>query len=114
MEHLSRRTTQQIDLLLIVSEPNPIGILTAARIRDLAKELKINVKQVGLIINRVNGLRQEVLDREVAKYGLELVATIPADDTVVEYSFDRKPAIELPDDAPIVKAVDEMLKRYIA
>jgi CO dehydrogenase maturation factor len=53
MEHLSRRTTAKIDLLLLVSEPSPIGIMTAARIRDLAREMEIQVARIGLVINRV-------------------------------------------------------------
>ena len=53
MEHLSRRTTAKIDLLLLVSEPSPVGIMTAARIRDLAREMEIAVARTGLVINRV-------------------------------------------------------------
>lgn len=114
MEHLSRRTAQKIDLLLVVSEPNPIGIMTAARIKDLAEEMKVSVGRTGLIINRVNGELPEVLKKEVEKYGLELVGVIPIDNTVVEYSFERKPAALMPDDTPSVKAVDEILSKFVA
>jgi len=35
MEHLSRRTTRDVDHLLIVSDPTQRGIMTAQRIADL-------------------------------------------------------------------------------
>lgn len=114
MEHLSRRTTQKIDLLLVVSEPNPISIMTAARIRDLAWDLKIDVRKVGLVVNRVDGELSEVLKDEAEKYGLELAGIIPADNTVVDFSWQRKPAILMPDDAPSVKAVNDMIIKYVA
>ncbi|HLB27634.1 MAG TPA: AAA family ATPase, partial [Dehalococcoidales bacterium] len=37
LEHLSRRTTQNIDLLLIISDHSVKGIHTVARVRDLVK-----------------------------------------------------------------------------
>ncbi len=45
MEHLSRRTTQNIDALLIVSDHSVKGVRTVARIRDLVAELKLVVNR---------------------------------------------------------------------
>ncbi|MBE0447199.1 MAG: AAA family ATPase [Actinobacteria bacterium] len=109
MEHLSRRTTQKIDLLLLVSEPTPIGIMTAARIRDLAKEMEISVKQVGLIINKVNGQLPGSLIEEAKGYGLDVLGTVPADNTVVDYILSHIPAMQLPEGSPAARAVDDIL-----
>lgn len=109
MEHLSRRTTQKIDLLLLVSEPSPIGIVTAARIRDLAKEMEISVKQVGLIINRVNGELPASLVEEAESLSLELLGTVPLDDSVFEHALNRVPAVKIPESSPAVQAIDSIL-----
>ncbi len=53
MEHLSRRTTQNIDELLIVSDHSAKGVRTVARIRELISELKLRVKRQSVIINFV-------------------------------------------------------------
>jgi len=45
MEHLSRRTTNNVDLLYIVTEATSLGALTAQRIFALAKQLPIVVKE---------------------------------------------------------------------
>ena len=96
MEHLSRRTTAKIDLLLLVSEPSPVGIMTAARIRDLAKEMEVTVARTGLVINRVSGPAIAArLVEEARGHGLEVLGTVPMDDAVVEQAMAHLPAFRL-------------------
>ncbi len=110
MEHLSRRTTAKIDLLLLVSEPSPVGIMTAARIRDLAKEIEVDVARTGLVINRVSGPAIAArLIEEAHGHGLEVLGTVPMDDAVVEQAMSHLPAFRLPDDAAAVKAIEAAL-----
>ncbi len=110
MEHLSRRTTAKIDLLLLVSEPSPVGIMTAARIRDLARELEVEVARTGLIINRVSGPAIAArLVEEARGRGLEVLGTVPLDDAVVEQAMAHQPAFRLPDSAPAVRAIEAVL-----
>jgi CO dehydrogenase maturation factor len=54
MEHLSRRTTNNVDVLCIAAEATPIGVITAQRIVELAGRLPISVKRVGVIWNRAD------------------------------------------------------------
>jgi len=54
MEHLSRRTTNNVDLLCIVAEPISIGIITIRRIFDIVKQLPIVVKRTSIIWNRAD------------------------------------------------------------
>ena len=53
MEHISRLTTSNIDVLLIVSDTSRRGLQAAIRINDLAKNLNIGVSKSYLIINQV-------------------------------------------------------------
>ena len=114
MEHLSRRTTAKIDLLLLVSEPSPVGIMTAARIRDLAREMEIAVARTGLVINRVpTPALGERLVAEARGHGLEVLGTVPLDDAVVEQAMSHQPAFRLPDDAGAVKAIEAVLSTVV-
>jgi len=45
MEHISRLTTNNIDLLLIVSDPSRRGIQAAVRILELTQELPLNIRK---------------------------------------------------------------------
>jgi len=109
MEHLSRRTTMKIDLLLLVSEPSPVGIMSAARIRDLAREMEIGVARTGLVINRVPEGRAEQLVAEARGRDLEVLGTVPADELVMEYALSHTPAVRLPAETPAVRAIEEIL-----
>jgi CO dehydrogenase maturation factor len=109
MEHLSRRTTAKIDLLLLVSEPSPVGIMSAARIRDLAREMEITVARTGLIINRVPEGMADRLVAEARSRDLEVLGTVPADELVMEYALSHTPAVRLPASTPAVRAIEKIL-----
>lgn len=52
LENLSRRTVQQADWLVFVAEPSARGLTTARRLYDLALEMQVNAKAMGVIVNR--------------------------------------------------------------
>jgi CO dehydrogenase maturation factor len=110
MEHLSRRTTRDVQHLLVVSDPTQRGLVAARRIADLRNELGINVEQAYLIVNRVSGGELHPnLRAFVDGLGLPLLGVIPADDDLAAFEFSGRPLIELGDDSPVYTAVAEML-----
>jgi CO dehydrogenase maturation factor len=61
MEHISRLTTSNPDILLVVSDTSRRGIQAAVRINKLAKDLNIGVGKSYLIINQIkNGIPEAV------------------------------------------------------
>jgi len=52
MEHISRLTTNNIDLLIAVSDASRRGIQAASRIIHLSEELHLNIGQKVLVVNR--------------------------------------------------------------
>lgn len=67
MEHLSRRTARSIDLLLLVSDPTPVGVATAKRLSDLADELRLNIGRKILLINGVGQGQEDKLSSLAAR-----------------------------------------------
>ena len=98
LEHLSRRTTQDTDLLLIISDSSVRGVMTAGRIGELVKELKLNVKRVVLIVNRVQDGTSEdpSLLQAIKQQNVEFAGFVPADELIFEYDLNGKPLIQLP------------------
>lgn len=111
LEHLSRRTTQNVDVLFITSDSSARGIRSAGRIRELVETLKLDIKQMYLVVSRVKEGSIDALMPEIEKTGLELIGAIPADDQVMESDLLSKPLIDLPDDSPAVAAVEGILKK---
>ncbi len=110
LEHLSRRTSQDTDLLLIISDPSARGILTAGRVNGIVDELGLKVGRRALIVNRVNGNGlPEELKEAVAKQGLFLAGTVPADEMVTSYDMQGKPLVKLPEESRAVSALYKIL-----
>ncbi len=103
MEHISRLTTKDVDILLIVSDPSRRGLQAAIRIHELAQNLNIGVGKSVLVMNQVRQEPEESVLETIEKSGLELAGTIPADSGVYEFDLNGRPTIELPADNPAVK-----------
>jgi CO dehydrogenase maturation factor len=113
MEHLSRRTTQNIDELLLVSDHSVKGVRTLARIKELVDELKLVVKRQSVLINMVPDAIDPIVAREMSRLGIEPTATIPMDDEVYQYDIELKPLLQLPDSSRAVQAVDNLMTRLL-
>ena len=111
LEHLSRRTTQNVDVMLVVTDKSKRGILTAQRIGQLAEELEIKFQELYLVLNRVNAENEEEILKKAKETGLEMVGVIYEDDEVTQYDIEGRPLVELPDESKTVKTVSGILSR---
>lgn len=111
LEHLSRRTTQNVDFLFIISDASARSIRSAKRIKELVESLNLEVKKMYLVVTKVQEGSIEALQGEIDNTGLELIGAIPLDAKVAEYDLHSRPLVDLPDDAPAVVAVNEILKK---
>ncbi|MHC4284022.1 MAG: ATP-binding protein [Planctomycetota bacterium] len=102
MEHLSRRTTNNVDLLCIVAEPTAVGDLTARRIFELAKQLPISVKETGVIWNRTESNKK--LDE------IETFGHIPGDKTIFDAAMQGKTIFDLEENSAALSAVRKILE----
>jgi len=108
MEHISRQTTRDIDVLLIMSDPTIRGITVAARIKELIKELRTKIGKICLVVNRVNDKLPPEIEKLVADFGLELITTIPEDPYIADLEIKGAPLIDLPKDSPLQLRVKEV------
>lgn len=111
MEHISRQTTQDIDILLITSDPTMKGIITAARMKDLIAELRTHVGRICLIVNRSNGALPPELAKAIEQFGLELIAILPEDPQVLELDATGAPLTELAPDSPLRLGIAEIARK---
>jgi CO dehydrogenase maturation factor len=113
LEHLSRRTTRDVDTLLVVSDATKRGIDTASAIKNLAEKLQINVRHVYLVVNKVTEAEdvQRVLPGLVKNSGLEFVGIVPEDENIRAYDLVGKPIVDLPEDSKAVVAVKEIFEK---
>ena len=107
MEHLSRKVIPFADTLLIVSDPTLIGIKTAARLKELAKDVKISVKKTILVINNVTS-GVSVLIEESRSLGFDATVTIPHDDLISKAAI-QSTELNIPEDSEFGRAIKELI-----
>jgi CO dehydrogenase maturation factor len=113
MEHISRLTTNNINLLLIVSDTSRRGIRSAARIHDLTNELGLNIDRKLFIVNQVKANQQETIAKVVEKYELELIGMIPEDEKVMDFDLLGRPTMELDRQSDALAAAYEIFEKAL-
>ncbi len=105
MEHLSRRTTNNVDMLCIVAEPTPVGEVTAQRIHQLVKKLPIVVKKIGLVWNRADDGKEPD--------GIDILGHIPYDQAISSASMQGKTIFDLDGDSPALVAARKIVENIL-
>lgn len=111
MEHISRQTTRDVDILLIVSDPSIRGVTAASRMKDLIAEMRSHVNRIGLVVNRVRGGIPTQIKQAIDAAGLDIIAAIHEDPNIIDLEINGRPLIELPDSSPLRRGVAEMAAR---
>jgi CO dehydrogenase maturation factor len=111
MEHLSRRTTSDVDFLLIISDPSPKGILAASRIKELSEEMDIKAGKIFLIVNRVRGKLDSRLKNYIEEREFDLLNVIDEDENIYEMDLSSKTVFDIPEDSPAFEKVNNLIKK---
>jgi CO dehydrogenase maturation factor len=111
LEHFSRRTTRDLDVLMITTDPTARGINTAKRIAELVKELDTKVGRIYVIANRVPESLYKRVQQDLQNAGLECLVVVPEDESVQEFEVEGKPIYNLPETSKAFRSVVEMLDK---
>jgi len=119
MEHLSRRTEEEVDHLFIISyavfclsDPAPRSLRTIGRIVELIDELGGRIHNKHLVLSRVQGSPDdlpEVTRKEIEALPYPPEGLIPYDDTLVNLDLQGQALLKISSEAPSYRAVKEML-----
>jgi CO dehydrogenase maturation factor len=111
MEHLSRRTTRDVQHLLVVSDPTQRGLVAAERIAALRTELDIKIENTYLVLNRLNGALPDPLAERIAAMDVPLLGAVPADPEINRLEMEGRPLVEVGRQSPVFQAVAGMLQK---
>ena len=114
MEHISRLTTNNIDVLLVVSDATRRGLQAAQRIVDLTESLKLNISRKVVMVNRARPDQSEDLKDALKNFELDVVGTVPEDSELQQFDLQGKPTVALPEENAAMKAAYEIFEQIIA
>ncbi len=110
LEHFSRKTIPDLDDLIVVTDESRRGLKTGERIRDLAKEIELQYKNLYVIVNKVTPDRREKVLENAEGLGLKVIGAIPYDDSLARFDLIGDPLIGLPDDSPAVIEMKQVVE----
>jgi len=96
MEHLSRRTTRDVQTLLVVTDPTQRGIVAAERSRQFSPRADIQIESSYLILNSLRtGTVPSPLQTQIDALDIPLLGVVPYDDQIMEFEFNGRPLVEM-------------------
>jgi CO dehydrogenase maturation factor len=113
MEHLSRLTTKNVDVLLIVTDTSRRGLQAGLRIHQLAKDLKLGVSKSYIVINQAKSDPAGAVKTMLADSGLELAGVIPEDEEVYAFDLEGRPTIEIEAGNPALASAFSIFDKII-
>ena len=113
MEHLSRRTTRDVQHLLVVSDPTQRGLTAAGRIASFRNEMDIRIENAYLILNRLSGPVPPPLEAAIQSLGIPLLGVVPANEELAQFETSGRPLVELGNESLVYQAVAAMMAKVL-
>jgi len=113
MEHLSRRTTRDVEHLLIISDPTQRGIVAAERIASFRNELDVNINNAYLIINRVPEDIPEALHNLSNLIDIPLLGFIREDSSISSMDLSGQPIVNINEHSQTYKSISIILEKIL-
>ncbi len=102
-----------MDALVLVSDPTKTGIETASRLASLAKEMKLEVGRMVLVINGVRGEPGEGITTAASELLSCKSFTVPYSEDLLDLNAEGRTLFELSEDDHAYKAVKSMLDQVL-
>jgi CO dehydrogenase maturation factor len=107
IEHLTRGTLRNVDVLLVITEPYYRSLETAGRMVPLAHDL--GLQRVWVVANKVRDDRDDAAIREYcARRQFEIIGSVPFDEDVTEADHQGRALIDYAATSAAVIAVEAL------
>jgi len=113
MEHISRVTTQKVDLFLAISDTSRRGLTAARRVVELAQEMNILTGKHYLVVSMAPEPVPDALRQAVEEVGLPVAGYIPQDAELAAWDLAGRPISQLPAENPVVEAAFALFGRVV-
>ena len=109
LEHLSRRTTRNVDALLVVVSDNPLSLRSAEKIQTLTEDLDNRIRHKYIVTNMIPEQRMEAFAQRLEAFRIPHLIDIPRDPDLEEAIFQGEPLRNL-NGSPIMKIIQTIIQ----
>lgn len=113
IEHLSRATISDVDLLLVVVEPYYKSIYTAEKVVEMAREL--GIERIVAVANKVrNDEDRGAITKATTRWDVPIIAEVPFDESLREAEQNQQAPMDAAADSAAVHAIRELAQKLLA
>jgi CO dehydrogenase maturation factor len=109
LEHLSRRTTRNVDALLVIVSDNPLSLRSAEKIQAITEDLDSRIRRKYIVTNMIPEAKMEMYRRRLESFRIPHLIDIPFDPKLEETIFQGEPLKNL-NGSPIMKTIQTILE----
>lgn len=110
LEHLSRRTTQNVDGLLVIVSDNPLSIHSAKKIIEITEDMETRVKDKFIVTNMISPDRLDKIHERLKPFNTEILCDLPFDEQLEETIYQGKSVATLTD-SPLINLIEQIVDR---
>lgn len=110
LEHLSRRTTTNIDALIVVVNESPLSFSCAEKIKEIVSEMNGRIAKTYIVSSMVKQSRLAEVHKRIQGLQMEFLTDIPKEDEIEDIVFNGLPISSLTSNV-VLTAVDRIIKR---
>jgi len=108
LEHLSRRTTRNIDALLVVVSDNPLSLRSAEKIQAITEDMDNRIRRKYIVTNMIPEAKKEAFKQRIESFRIPFLIDIPYDHHLEEIIFQGEPLKNL-NGSPIMNTIQTII-----
>jgi CO dehydrogenase maturation factor len=113
MEHMSRLVTQDVNNLFVVSDATARGIMTAARILELIRELSLHIGKTHPVVNRAMPGREEELESLAREKGIGDIVIVHDDPSLFDFDARGENVFSLDGNSSALREAYRVFERIV-
>lgn len=110
LEHLSRRTTTDIQALIVVVNESPLSFSCARQIKEIVADMNGRIEHTYVVTSMVRPERLDAVHGRIGDMGMEFLVDVPQDPGIEDLCFDGAPISQLNSD-PVLSAIDRIIEQ---
>lgn len=110
LEHLSRRTTTNIDALIVVVNESPLSFSCAKKIKEIVSEMNGRITKTYVVSSMVKQSRLSEVHKRIDELQMEFLTDIPREVEIEDIVFNGLPISSLTSNT-VLTAVDRIIKK---
>jgi len=108
LEHISRRTTHNIDVLIAVVTENPLSFDTAKNIEAITREIKNDIRHKCIISNMVRPEKLDIVKNRLSEHSFEYIGNVSRDTIIEDAVFNGESLLNI-EESPVIKDISEIM-----